>query len=243
MAAHRGAAATHPENTLAALRRAAELGAHQVELDVRATADGALVLMHDASVDRTTDGSGRVDELTLEELRRLDAGSWKHPRFRGERVPTLAEAFRALPRDLWINVHVKGGPELAEAAARVVVEEGRVAQALLAVDGEGAGRARRVHPGLWILSMDRGLTRGGYVARAAEDGADFVQLLGLRGRPGSDALRRARGAGLRVNFCCLRDPQDLEALFRAGVDFPLVDDLEPALDEARRLGIPTTRRP
>ncbi|WP_108125264.1 glycerophosphodiester phosphodiesterase family protein [Saccharospirillum mangrovi] len=88
---HRGANYFAPENTLAAARLVLEQGADYLELDVRESADGELVVMHDATVDRTTNGSGRVDELTLAQLSELDAGAWFSPRYRGERVPTLAQ--------------------------------------------------------------------------------------------------------------------------------------------------------
>jgi glycerophosphoryl diester phosphodiesterase len=102
--AHRGASARAPENTLAAIREAAALGADVVEVDVQRTRDGALVLMHDATLARTTDAVTRhprrasfsVGSYTLRELGRLDAGSWKSPRFAGERVPTLRQALRAI---------------------------------------------------------------------------------------------------------------------------------------------------
>ena len=71
--AHRGASDTHPENTLAAFREAIQLGAHMIEFDVALSKDGQLVLMHDTTVDRTTDGDGPVSELTLAELKKLDA--------------------------------------------------------------------------------------------------------------------------------------------------------------------------
>jgi glycerophosphoryl diester phosphodiesterase len=97
--AHRGASGEVAENTLAAVRRAVELGADMVEIDVRRSKDGALVLMHDATLNRTTDaqrvfprrGPWRVGDFTYDELGRLDAGSWKSPAFAGERIPTLAE--------------------------------------------------------------------------------------------------------------------------------------------------------
>src|SRR5213594_3703990 len=85
--AHRGASAAAPESTLAAFRLAAKLGADGIELDVRGTADGQLVVIHDASVDRTTDGSGKIAALTLEQLHRFDAGRKFGPSFRGERIP------------------------------------------------------------------------------------------------------------------------------------------------------------
>ena len=94
--AHRGFSAVAPENTLAAIRSAIEAGASGCEFDVYAASDGPVVLMHDATVDRTTNGSGNVTELTVAELRRLDAGSWKDRRYAGELVPTLKEALQQL---------------------------------------------------------------------------------------------------------------------------------------------------
>ncbi|MBD8022049.1 glycerophosphodiester phosphodiesterase [Microbacterium gallinarum] len=91
IASHRGGGATAPENTLAAVSGALAGGFDYVEVDVALTADGHPVLMHDAKVDRTTNGSGRLDSLTLAEVRALDAGSWFDPSFAGTRVPTLVE--------------------------------------------------------------------------------------------------------------------------------------------------------
>ncbi len=118
--AHRGAMLRAPENTLAAYERAAELGADFVEVDVRETLDGALVLMHDARVDRTTDGQGAVSEMTLDEVRRLRPA-----------VPTFAEALRwGNGRGIRIDVDHKAGPveaiareiEFARMRERVVIE-------------------------------------------------------------------------------------------------------------------------
>jgi len=88
---HRGAAALAPENTLASFRKAIELGADAVEMDLQATRDGVVVIIHDDTVDRTTDGHGRVTDLGLAEIKRLDAGVKFGPAFRGERIPTLRE--------------------------------------------------------------------------------------------------------------------------------------------------------
>jgi len=92
--AHRGVAAEAPENTLPAIARAIELGCAMAEVDVRYTADGELVLVHDETLDRTTDGSGPVAVKTLAELRRLDAGAAAGAAFRGTRIPTLEEAVK-----------------------------------------------------------------------------------------------------------------------------------------------------
>lgn len=106
--AHRGAAALAPENTLAAFRRAAELGARWVELDCQLTADKVPVVIHDLRLGRTTSGRGPVCRRSLAELRGLDAGSWFASGFSAERVPTLAEALTEIARlGLGVNIEIK----------------------------------------------------------------------------------------------------------------------------------------
>ncbi|MDE2291921.1 MAG: glycerophosphodiester phosphodiesterase [Elusimicrobia bacterium] len=105
--AHRGASGTHPENTLAAFRAAWAAGADAVEFDVQRSKDGALVVVHDDTLARTAGDPRRVGEATLAELKGLDAGAWKDPRFAGERIPTLAELVDAAPAGCWFNLEVK----------------------------------------------------------------------------------------------------------------------------------------
>jgi glycerophosphoryl diester phosphodiesterase len=120
---HRGAAARAPENTLAGLRRAKALGCGWVEFDVRLTGDGALVLCHDARLERTTTGHGRVSAHSLASLRRYDAGGWFGPEFAGETVPTLDEALLlAAEIGLAVNIEIKadrGRAAATNAAAAV----------------------------------------------------------------------------------------------------------------------------
>lgn len=104
--AHRGASAHAPENTLAAFELALAQGAHGVELDAKLSADGVVVVIHDATVDRTTNGKGRVSQLTLAALRELDAGSFFSQEFSGEKIPTLAEVFEAIGNRGYINVEL-----------------------------------------------------------------------------------------------------------------------------------------
>ena len=120
--AHRGGAGLWPENTLFAFRNAVEIGADALEFDVHATSDGELVVIHDSTVDRTTDGSGRVAEMTWKALRELDAGyNWtaddgaSYPyRGMGLRVPSLDEVMSALP-DTRMIIELKGVSETARA--------------------------------------------------------------------------------------------------------------------------------
>ncbi len=109
VAGHRGFAAKYPENTLVSFKAAIDAGVDMIETDVRMTSDGELVLIHDAFVDRTTDGKGLVMEKTFAELRALDAGSHKGEEFRGERIPTLGELLdltQDIP-DMLFNIEFK----------------------------------------------------------------------------------------------------------------------------------------
>jgi glycerophosphoryl diester phosphodiesterase len=119
--AHRGASGTCPENTLAAFRHAQALGADMIELDVQLARDGNVVVIHDWTLDRTTDGSGPVGARSLAELRALDAGAWFASAFGGERIPTLAEVLAEVR--IPVNVELKPlGDDGLEAAALAVVE-------------------------------------------------------------------------------------------------------------------------
>jgi glycerophosphoryl diester phosphodiesterase len=104
---HRGAPKAAPENTLASFQKAREMGADGVELDVMLCADGEVVVSHDFTVERTTDGHGCVQELTLAQLKALDAGSWFGPQFVGERIPTLREVVQWAADDMVLNIELK----------------------------------------------------------------------------------------------------------------------------------------
>jgi glycerophosphoryl diester phosphodiesterase len=104
--AHRGASAHAPENTLAAFELALAHGANGVELDAKLSADGEVIVIHDATIDRTTGEKGHVSKLTLAALRELDAGSFFSAEFRGEKIPTLAEVFETIGRRTLINVEL-----------------------------------------------------------------------------------------------------------------------------------------
>ncbi|WP_059172150.1 glycerophosphodiester phosphodiesterase [Bacillus sp. FJAT-27445] len=106
--AHRGSKGTHPENTLEAFREAIRLGVDGIELDVHLSKDGELVIIHDETVDRTTNGSGNVRDMTVEELKSLDAGSWFGWEFQGATIPTLDEVLALLKgTGIRLNVEIK----------------------------------------------------------------------------------------------------------------------------------------
>ncbi|GIP35713.1 glycerophosphodiester phosphodiesterase [Paenibacillus sp. J2TS4] len=104
---HRGAAMDAPENTLVAFQKALEQGAEGLELDIHLSADGEIVVCHDSTVNRTTDGTGAIRAMTVSDLKKLDAGVRYGEAFRGERIPLLSEVFEAIPKQIMINIEVK----------------------------------------------------------------------------------------------------------------------------------------
>ncbi len=234
--AHRGASDTHPENTIAAFREAIRLGAQMIEFDVATTKDGKLVLMHDRTIDRTTDGSGRPEEWLLVDLKKLDAGSWKNSRFEGEQIPTLGEALDFMPRNIWLNVHLKGGVGLAEKTARLISSKNRLHQAFLACGADAATAARAAEPRIKICNMERQANTLQYVNETIQAGYAFIQLLG--GESVDPMLtKRLRDNGVKVNYCCTNDASMLGRLLEDGVEFPLVDRVGEMLKVADKHGI------
>lgn len=129
VAAHRGWSEKYPENTMEAFRAAIELGVDQIETDIRITADGELVLFHDNTLERTTNGTGTVEEKTFDQLRQLDAGSHKGPEFAGCRIPKLQDLFElvkdhpTMTLDLELKEYpTEGKEEMAYSVCRRVVE-------------------------------------------------------------------------------------------------------------------------
>ncbi len=120
---HRGAAELEPENTRLSIQKAIDLGVDQVEIDVHLTRDQHLVVIHDATVDRTTDGQGAVADFTLEEVKRLDAG-------KGERIPTLQEVIDLVRGKVVLQIELKG-PDTAESVVRTVKQNNIESEVLL----------------------------------------------------------------------------------------------------------------
>lgn len=235
--AHRGASATHPENTLAAFREAIRLGAHMIEFDVYLTKDKQPIVIHDPTLDRTTDGKGPVSDAKFKAVRKLDAGSWKDTSFKDERVPTLEEALEIMPRNIWLNVHLKEGRECGEIAARAIVKADRLHQAFLACNAEAAAGARAVVPEILVCNMDR---QGGsmtYVDDTIAKGAQFIQLAGTPDDQLPPLVEKLKANKIRINYYGRESTDDLRALYKVGVDFPLANDVASALSVAAEFGI------
>jgi glycerophosphoryl diester phosphodiesterase len=238
--AHRGGARLRPENTLAAFEHAAALGADILEMDARATADGVLVVLHDAAVDRTTDGHGRVDALTLAELKKLDAGyRWsvdggRSTPFRGKgvRVPTLSEVFAHLP-DMRMVVEIKPAqPALAEAACALIRRTRMTRRVLVASMHDAVLDAfRRACPEV-ATSMGPGEARLFYVASllrlsaALSPAAQALQIpyaFGERVLATADLLAAARARNLKLQVWTLNDEARMHEALALGVDGIMTD--------------------
>ena len=144
--AHRGASARFPENTLAAFRAAIEAGADMCELDVQITRDGALAVIHDDKVDRTTDGNGAVAAYSLAELKRLDAGVRFGSQFKGEPVPTLEEVFDLMAGRCGLNIELKA-PGVELGVSELIRRRGAIGSSLVSsFDWEALARLRHMAP-------------------------------------------------------------------------------------------------
>jgi glycerophosphoryl diester phosphodiesterase len=117
--AHRGFSGKAPENTRAAFTMALDAGVEMIEFDVQMSKDGHIVVIHDHTVDRTTDATGKVTDYTLEELRSLDAGSWFNPAFKAERILTLEEALELITPKALVNIELKSNRIVRKADTRI----------------------------------------------------------------------------------------------------------------------------
>jgi glycerophosphoryl diester phosphodiesterase len=215
---HRGHCAGAPENTIPALEAAARHGATVCEIDVVLAKDGEIVLLHDETLDRTTDGRGWVGALTLSEIARLDAGRWFGPEFSGTGIPTLGQALEAA-RDLGIALHVeikeRRRPDaLIDRLSSVLAEAGALEDVLLiSFDHPSLVRARARIPGL----------RTELITHARH--VDPVAM-----------ARRAGAASVAIEWEMFH-PEDAEALHRAGVAVRVTIPSPAKLEELRICGV------
>ncbi|MDQ5810876.1 MAG: glycerophosphodiester phosphodiesterase [Actinomycetota bacterium] len=239
--AHRGASARAPENTLEAFRLAVEAGAGGLELDVRMTLDGEIVVIHDATVGRTTNGSGAVARMTLDEIQALDAGysfspdgGSTHPyRGRGLRVPRLAEVYGEFP-DAPVNIEIKEAqPGVEEAVLGVIREAGAVGRTLVASNRHGVvGRFRRISGGNILTAASRREIASFYLLsrlrleRLCSPAYDALQVPpDYRGTRVVTRrfLEAAHSRGVRVDVWTINDPDEMRRMLDLGADGVMTD--------------------
>ena len=236
--AHRGLSCKYPDNTLVAFRKAAEAGADFIELDVQTSCDGHLVVIHDTTVDRTTDGAGPVRNLTLKALQRLDAGSWFSPEFRGERIPTLRETVDMLKETrvkLCIEVKGRDAAEAEETVARtlrLVSEHDLLERCVLtSFKPEALSRAKALQP-LVPTALDpddkTAFTPWELCAQVLSAGANILSLRHDYLTP--ELVDEVRARGIPVWAWTVNREEDMRRAIAAGVDAILTDDPERLRD-------------
>ncbi len=210
-----------------------------VEMDVKRCKTGELMIMHDPTVDRTTTGTGKITDLTFDELRSFDAGVKKDPKFAGTKIPTFDEAIDCLPKDgIWINIHCGN---VAEEVALKLREKGRLHQAFLATSLDEIAKARKIVPEILTCNMSRpgkyGTTwtteqNSEYAKMTIENHCNFLQLLSPCSVEDAKALH---DSGAKINYYFCNDPAKLESFLQFGVDFPLTDRLDVMMEKYAEL--------
>lgn len=213
---HRGAAGLAPENTLAAFQAAIELDLDGVEFDVQRSADGTLIVMHDEALNRTTNGSGAVREWAWQELQQLDAGSWFHELFRGEKIPSLAEVFDCLrDSDLILHIELKS-PTLYPGI------EAQVADLIRIWDLVERVQVRSFHhPSLHTMfhyAPEIALSELRYDRLPTPDEFSFKTINALHKLVTSEAIEQLHSAGKKITVWTVNDTDLARRLMAMGVD-------------------------
>ena len=221
---HRGASAAAPMNTLAAFQLAYEGGAHGIELDVHLSQDQQIIVLHDFTVDATTDGQGAAADFTLAELKRLDAGSWFAPPFAGETIPTLDEVFESCGGKLLLNIEIKSNFTASETLIRAVIDcigRHQMAERVLvsSFDPHLLMEFRALCPDVMI----------GYLHSPGSEVAWMNDLRHEARHPRHEQIDAAymawaKSAGYYVNAWTVNDAQRARTFQRLGVNCLITDD-------------------
>ena len=205
---HRGAAALEPENTLLSMQKAIDLGVDQIEIDVHLTRDQHLVVIHDTTVDRTTDGQGAVADFALEEIKRLDAG-------KGERIPTLQEVIDLVRGKVVLQIELKG-PDTAEPVVRTVEQNNIESEVLLtSFVHERLREARQLNPSLALGAL-WSQPPPDACEQAIDMGAEAIHIL----HPNIDAqlVQKAHAHGLMIRAWNPDTVEEIQRVIDLGVD-------------------------
>ncbi len=205
---HRGAAGHAPENTLAAIRKGIALGVDFAEIDIRRTADGRLVVLHDATVNRTTNGKGRIDRLRLQDVEKLDAGD-------GEHIPTFEEVLKMATgkTGLMVELKIRGAAQQTVESVRKAGFKNPVIYASFLHDE--LTHIRKADPDASLMVLFGSLSRAS-VSRAIKYGSSYVGL--PHNKATGPRVNSFHRAGLRIFVYTANDPDDIQRVLSLGVD-------------------------
>ncbi len=223
--AHRGASYDAPENTMASFRLGWERRAN-VELDVYLSKDHRMVVIHDASTQRTAGVDLKVKETNADRLRRLDVGSFKGSRFAGERIPFLAEVVNAIPPKQKLYIEIKCGKEILPPLRQLLLDSGKMSQiVIIGFDLETVAESRKLIdvPTYWLRSTEKDKKTEQWIPHDPK----LVQTAKANGLDGLDVhfagvteefVRAAKAAGQRLYVWTVDDPDEARRLAKLGVD-------------------------
>ena len=235
--AHRGASAYAPENTLSAFQLAAKQGAPAIEFDVKLTSDRQVIIIHDQTLDRTTDGSGPVAKQSLAALRELDAGSWKSPEYRGEKIPLLDEVLEAVGKKLYINIELTNYatpfdglvPVVAALVKKHALQDRIIFSSFLFTNLIAAQRLLPDVPCGQLIDVGR----SGWWQRAAARIMRVDAEHPFTADVTPQFVQKAHGRGRRVHVWTVNDPADMRRLYACAVDGIFTDDPPVAFQNFR----------
>ena len=229
--AHRGASWQMPENTLAAFARAIELGADMVELDVALSRDDELVVIHDATLERTTSGSGRVRDKTLHELQQLEAGRSAGPDHTTERIPTLAAVLDLAQERTLLNIEIKeeavtdrcaGG--VADLVIGLVLDHRLADRTILSsFDPRALAHARRIAPRIYRASLFNAEHHRGMSPVSVIEGAGIVLFGVSRTQVNEEMVEHCHQCGALVAVYTVNEVSEMEQVLAIGVDALFTD--------------------
>ena len=229
--AHRGFSGEAPENTMAAFRKAIEIGADMIELDVLLSRDGQVVVIHDATLDRTTNGTGNVAEHSLAELADLDGGTWFSPAYKNQRIPTLKEVLDLARGKILVNVEIKteavtdelGGGITEKVVELVRTHDMRDQVVVSSFDPRALEQMRRLDPGITTAALfNRDLHEG-------KSPREVMDEVGSRGfnvsheRVDAAVTRICHEMGRPVAVYTVNEVEKMEELLELGVDALFTD--------------------
>jgi len=238
--AHRGGAGLRPENTLVAFNKAFELEADMIEFDLQPTKDSRIIVMHDKTVNRTTNGTGRPPELSFDYIKSLDAGSWFHPGYVGEKVPSLEEALEVIPSGIELNVELKYIDELDNRFERIVYtileEHGALDRSIITTRWPlTCERLKKIDPSIKTTILQKQRTEEEYLELLSAHGLEYAQV--RRHSMNQPFIDRLHDNGIQVFIFYSDEEKEMEEFAKMGVDGILTNYPDRLCKVKRQLGL------
>ena len=233
--AHRGGAAIAPENTIAAIEKALDIGAGMIEIDVRQTKDSVVVVLHDGSIDRTTDGTGDIDDLLFDDLKDVDAGDWFTGAYKGQRIPTLEQVLDVVDGKARLLIEVKEGHKkykgIEERIVQAIHDKGAQSWCIVqSFERDVVTRVKAIDPTLTVLQLLVMKVPG--LPILIEDSVKIGKLEGYEDIDGiainhrfinTRRLKKLKEEGLLVYVWTVNSREDMEVMIELGVDGIITD--------------------